>query len=581
MSTTQSLEEIQAIESTFERRGVLQNLLADMEEAHVTQTLTQTEDILSRTERDAFQKVVFQRLAQLNPSLAWGRLLELNTETPSTDLVRTIFQEWSRADLDQAVAQARTIGSNKSQTVYIGQRSSGIWTMEEALKLTAVEAILDERQDLSENTLRAIARDLGNEQIAISAIVSRKLEEAIADPARAWNELAVDLQNDSRNISTMTRVARIWIEDSGLAVLDQIRQSLSNQEVREGVVTNVLVEAARKDPTNALRYALTVEDDQYHSIVQRIAGNWARTDPHAALAAASEIEEVSARNSAEEAVISRWAYNDPRAVLEIIDGLPEHLQETAADSALWVLARESPEEAAQLVASMKSGSVRSTAARSVARTWMWEDHHAALAWVLNNPSIENERSSLLAYLMPSLAQTDPDLAMVTALSQPIEEDDSDTGLLDSTALGLEFDLISRLAFSDLDKAIELVPKVRDGLTKIMSYQTVSRQLLALGEVDRAFTLVQEASESDGPQIYTSLATAWAVVDPRELLGGMHRFPGKEVKSKAAMALIFTSGSSKKLSEEQVEEARKLLTQEHATLLEEGDAQLIENALLHH
>ena len=579
--TTQSLEEIQAIESTFERRGALQNLLANMDEAQVAQTLAQTEDILSWTERHAFQSAVFQRLAHLNPSLAWSRLLEVNTETPSTDLVRTVFQEWSRADLDEAIAQARTIGSNKSQTTYIGQRSSGIWTTEEHLKRTAVEAIMDERRDLSENTLRAIARDLGNEQIAISAIVGRKLEEAIGDPARAWNELAVDLQNDRSNVSTMTRVARIWIEENGLAVLDQIRQSLSNQEVRKSVVTNVLVDAARKDPANALRYALTVEDDKYNSIVQEVAGTWARTDPHAALAAASEIEEVSARSSAEEAVISTWAYSDPREVLEIIDGLPEHLQETAADSALSVLAREFPEEAAQLVASMKSGSVRSTAARSVVNSWMWVDHNAALAWVLNNPSIEDERSSLLAHLMPSLAQTDPDLAMATALSQPIEDDDSDSGLLDSTPLGLEFDLISSLSFSDLDKAIELAPAVREGLTKTKSYQTLSRQLISLGEIDRAVSMVQVAAESDGPQIYTSLATAWAEVDPRGMLDGMDRFPGKEVKSKAAMALIVTNSSSNKLSEEQVEEARKFLTDEHATLLEEGDAQSVESALLDH
>ena len=55
---------------------------------------------------------------------------------------------------------------------------------------------MQERTDLSDNTIRAIARDLDNEQIATSAIAQRKIEEAIDDPETAWNELAVDLQDD-------------------------------------------------------------------------------------------------------------------------------------------------------------------------------------------------------------------------------------------------------------------------------------------------------------------------------------------------------------------------------------------------
>ena len=549
-----NLEDLQAIDSAFERSKALRNLLVGMDEDQVIELLAQTEDIFSESDRNLLRSAMVQKLAHINPNVALARVLDWNREFPTRYFLMDVFREWARTDLEGAVARATTLESQ--------------W------REVALEAIVHERLDLSEDTLRSVARDLGNERIATSAIVSRKIEEAIDDPPRAWNELAVGLQDDRANISTMARVANAWVEASGLGVLDQIRQSLSNREVRQAVINNVLLNAAQDDPASAFDYALTVESDRFNSTIANVARVWARSDPRTALATAFEIENVSMRKSAEESIISTWAYMAPWELWETIDGLPERLRKTATERAMSELANESPEEAAQLVAGMESGPLRSAAAHRVINRWTFEDHTAALEWVLNEPAIEEERSSLLRDIIPSLAQNHPDLAMATALSVPIEDNESVNG-----AIGMEFSVVSTVSFTDLDKAIELFPQVREGPTKLVVFQTLSGQLISHGEIDRAFTMVKGVPESERPQFYTSLASAWAGFDAKGLLESMDRLPGEEVKSSAAMALLSMNNFSKELSDEQVEKARNFLTEDDAKTLEDGDTQALQRRLL--
>lgn len=553
-----NLEDLQAIDSAFERSRALRNLLVGMDQEQVLELLAQTEDIFSEFDRNLLRSAVVQKLAHINPNLALSRVLEWNREISSRDLVIFVFREWARSDLDEAVSRARTL--------------------EFQMKELALGAIVQERADLSEETLRAIARDLGNEKIAISAIVSRKIEEAIDDPAKAWNELAVELQDDRANILTLSQVARAWIEESGLGVLDQIQQSLSNPEMRRNVVNNILLNAANDDPASAFEYALTADGDQFYTSLATVVGVWARSDPRTALAAAAEIENLSMRNSAEESIISTWAYMEPRELWQIIDGLPERLHEIATESAISELVNESPEEAAQLVAGMESSTLRLAATQKVVSYWAFKDYKATLEWLLNEPAIEQDRSIFLGYIIPTLAQTDPDLAMDIALSLPIEDDVPDSDIYGIGAVGMEFNVMQNLSLTDLDKAIELFPQVREGPTKLASFLPVSQQLIGLGEVDRTFALVEGVPESERSKFYMALISTWAGFDAEGLLDSMDRFPGTEVKSRAAMALIAANWISKELSDEQIKMARNLLIEDDAKTLEEGDARMIKQAL---
>ena len=551
-----SLDEIASMRSASEQQLALRVLLSDLNEAQVVDLLTQSQDVFEDADRQGLHFAMIQRLAHQNPSRALSLALEMDNGYNTGVFVTSIFGDWAHSNLDEAVSHARTLN--------------------QYLKRAALNAIVQERTDLSENTIRAIARDLDNEQIATSAIAQRRIEGAIEDPETTWNELAIDLQDDPENSRTISRVATAWVEESGLSVLDQIYHSLTNTQTRDQVIRSVLAGVAQTDPEGAFNYALTLENDPFNSIASSIAGLWASFDPRAALTAAIGIEKASVRKAVAESVVRTWAFDEPKAVLESVNALPSDLQESAASAALNALTRESPKEAAGLVAAMESGSVKTSSARSVVSVWSDRDHSAALEWILNEPGVEGIRSDLLSSIMHTLVMIDPELAMSTALAQPIDEEESGFGMFGPAGLGMEFDVISSLAFSDVDTAIELLPQVREGPTKLMSYQAVAQSLLMKDEVDKAFNMIQQVPESDRKHVLQALSTTWAATDPKGMLKSMDRFPSQGDRSRAAVLLVMTNQYSKSLSEEQIEEAKKHLTEEHAKAIEEGDAQALQS-----
>ena len=552
-----SLDEIASMKSPSEQQLAIRVLLSDLEEAQVADLLTQSEDIFEDEDWSALHSAIVQRLAFQNPRRALSLVLDADNPYNLGPLVTHVFREWAHSNLDEAVSHARTLNPD--------------------IKEIALGVILRERTDLSENTIRAIARDLGNEERATSTITQRKIDEAIHDPETAWSEMALKLQDDRGNTSAILRIANAWVEESGLSVLDQVYESLTNIQVRQDVIRQVLFEAAQTDPKDAFNYAVAM-NDQYNSMVSVVASTWARSDPRSALSAAIEIKKVSARKAAAEEVVRAWARSEPRELLEGVDALPTDLQEAASVEALGEISIESPQEAADLVAAMDSGSVKTSSARSVVRMWSRRDHNAALEWILNEPGVEEIRSDLLYSIMHTLIEVDPRLAMTTALAQPIEESNSGTGIY-RAELGLEFTVISTLAFSDVDRAMELLPQVREGPTRFRAFETVAQSLLRNGEIDEAFNIAQQVPDSDREQFYLALTTAWAGSDPVGMLNSMNRFPSEDAMSRAALLLVMSNSTTKTLSDQQVEQAMKYISEEHAGALKEGDVDFLQSLIL--
>ena len=552
-----NLNEIASMRSASEQQLAIRVLLSDLEEAQVADLLTQSRDIFGDEDWSALHSAIVQRLAYQNPSRALSLVLDADNPYNLGGFVTHVFKEWAHSNLDEAVSHARTLNPD--------------------IKAIALGVILWERTDLSENTIRAIARDLGNEERATSTITQRRIDEAIDDPEKAWNELALELQDDRGNTSAILRIANAWIEESGLSVLDQVYESLTNTQVRQDVIRNVLAEVVHTDPEGAFNYAVTM-NDQYNSPVRVVAGIWAKSDPRSALSAAIAIKMMSARKAAAEEVVRAWARSGPKELLEVVDALPADLQEAASVEALSEVAIESPQEAADLVAAMDSGSVKTSSAGSVVRMWSRRDHNAALEWILNEPGVEEISSELLYSIMHMLIEADPQLAMSTALAQPIEESNSGTGIY-RAELGMEFTVISMLAYSDLEKAIELLPQVREGPTRLRAFEAVAQSLLRNGEIDEAFGIAQQVPDSDREHFYLALTTVWAGADPVGMLNSMDRFPSEDAMSRAALLLVMSNSTTKSLSDEQVEEAKKYISEEHARALQDGDVDFLQSLIL--
>ncbi|MXW52529.1 MAG: hypothetical protein F4X44_09080 [Gammaproteobacteria bacterium] len=552
IATVRSLEDILRIKSLFEQQLALHIFLSELDEAEVDDLLTQTQDVFPEDHRNELQIAIVQRLASQNPNRALSRVLEMFSDHEYMQAVSNVFREWAHSNLNEAVSHARTL--------------------DQIPKGLALSAIVHTRADLAESTLRAIALDLGNEQIAVSAIAQRKAKEAIRDPEKAWNEGAVPLQGDAANSETIARIGMAWVNESGLGVLDQIYQSLTDSETRQSIIRSVLEQIAHMDPEGAFNFALTIESDPNDSILRDLADNWANSDPRSALTAVSGIERESLRNAVADSLVNSWAQNRPKEMFEALDGLPAEFQEKALTAAINAMLRESREETAHFVVAMEPSSLKTTSARIIASFWSNQgDPWSALEWILDEPGFQDIRSELLSSIMDDLAKYDPELAMSTALDQPIDENGTGFGAL---SMGLEFDVISTLASWNLDKAIELLPQVRDGPTKIFATTRVAYSLIENDEIETAFDMAQQVPDTDRESFYLGLFTQWVLTDPVAALDSIDRFPSDEARSQMALMLIANDRYQKSLSDEQVEKAKKYLSDEQAKALEEGDSEVL-------
>ena len=196
-------------------------------------------------------------------------------------------------------------------------------------------------------------------------------------------------------------------------------------------------------------------------------------------------------NVVQRLLLESWAIVDPASVIDRIEQLPHHLQSLACEQALPELARTEPERTVELVQTLKNlGAGQSRTLRLIGTQWSSVDPSSAIEWVLSSPDIESESlEDVLKPALYSLVIENPIRALEIAAQQP-------------NSSRLEAFVISELALSDLDKAIELLPSVSQP-ARHLSTLWVADNAIELGDVDRALELVIKLEESSEEKIYWS------------------------------------------------------------------------------
>lgn len=541
--TVSSLDEIAQFTSPFKRTLELHILLSHASEEQVLKLLAETEGIEVR-KRLRVQKPILQRLAQLNPEKAYTQIALLEG-TDHSQLIYCVFMEWSSYDLEEAVEFASSLDDSE--------------------RIEALNGILTERSDLSEEERRLIARRLGNEQYAINLIMQEKLSKPIVNPEETWNELVGEVQENPGQFWMLATVARAWVEKDGMGILDEVSETITNTETRQFVLNSVLRLVTENDPDRAFEFALKLDNNPtgLHSLVLAVARSWVKFDPQSALKAVSGVERTSLRNRLEDSVVREWAYEKPREVLSLIESLPDSLHSTATTAAVSSLVQEDPQEAAEFVASM-SGSAKASAANSLLMSWTrGTDYESAIDWLLNEPQISDLKSLLLPQALSYLVSVDPQLAMQKALDQPISEDQ----------LGLEVTVIGHLSYQDPDEARDFLSKVRTGSTQTVAYQQVGMSFVRNGEIEKTLNLAQELPSSSRAEYFEPILETWTRYDHKGLLKSIDRLPSAEIQSKAALLLLENNERStnlSKLSKEDEKRVRQLLSEEDTEIFEDGD-----------
>lgn len=533
-NNAENLEDIEQLQSPFDQLSALYSLLARMDARQALDLLEESKDRLPAIDIKNLQLAIIQRLAQFDPKLALVHALDLESHGPS-QYVSSVFREWAQVDLDDAVANARSL--------------------DEHLRTSVVDAILSHRSDLSPDVQREIAQKITNEPVADALLAMHAVSRAKKDAEQVWNELASKLQDNTRQTALLSQVAIAWIDQSGPKVLEQIAASLTNSYTRQNVLQSVLDHVAITEPARAFEFALNNDTDFYNQIKESVVSAWAQTDPQTALNAVGIVRRGPLRKLLEKSIIRSWAEQSPRAVLERIDSLPPVHKEMATLAALGAIALNSPSEAVQVLSTLESGQTRRNAASQVVSVWSSQNAREALDWILNEPSIQDLKSRLLRTIANDLVHVDPHLAMSAALELPAVE-----------ASGMEAHIVHQLAWEDSDKAIELVGQVRYQDAKMRSYRNLGLALVSKGDGDKAMDLSKDIPEPLRVEYFQLIIPLWARDDAEGLLELVNQLPTQKFKSQAARELIQQNRWTKSLTETQLEAARTYLSETDAKLL---------------
>lgn len=530
--SVQTLKDILSLRTKFERQVALYGLLANANETRLLEHLNESKGIESSEFRNLTERVVFQRLAVLNPQRA---LDEVNTLPVNRheDLISTIFEELSLADLDEAKSYALQL--------------------DPALKHAALRGILKSRHKHADNTLLDIARQLDQETLAENFLAQAVAFSAHEDPAAAWSQIVFDGQPNMSQTEFLINVATEWLFQDGIAVIDQISESLKVEVVRDTVITAALHQIAQHDPRAALLEATKLTSKSRELVLRTIAQVWATIDPETALASIETMEIGKTLALLQESVIVAWAIDDPTGLLEVLSTVPEHFQGLAKEKALLAIARVSSEKAVSYLADLEDDDLRMKLAKEIATYWSEQDPHAALDWVLQENFTTNvQQAETLMIVLGSLAMKDPELAFQTARDQPIV-------LRGQYYRGMEVTVIQNLVETNIDQALAMLPDIRSaGLTQTHAYSEVGRAMIRDGQYDRALKLGERLSERGRKNYNGSLMYQWAMSNPETLFENLDKLPSDQLKDQAARGLVRYNQETKALDSQQMEHVASFL-----------------------
>lgn len=539
-SPIRNLDEIVKLRGPLERNTVLLNVLKQSDEDQVLDLLVQTRQ-LDPPARLHTQAFVIQRLVRINPLRA---LTEVQQFRPPRIryLLAELFREWVQFDLDSAISRAKALSH--------------------ADKHVALEVILNERSDLSVTQRFEIARQLGHEQLAHEFIMQEIKSEALKEPERSWREIVEEAQNEPGQIKLLTEIAKIWVKQSGLGVLDQMRKSLDNSLTRSLITTVALREVARTNPSTAFEYAMNLDNDPQNKSKFAVVQKWAESDPHGVLHAMSSMEHTGQYWLLLDRLIDTWSSYHPLTLLTDFDSLPSDVGESAIKEAVSAIARSSPQEAAEILSAMedmKNDNLKLDAARSVFFLWSLGDMDAALDWILNDAGMKGIRSRLVTSAMFTLVNRDRDIerALKIALELPIGENE----------IGPEAVVVAQIASRYTETAIQYMSKVREGPTKTEAYSCLGYVLARKNMTTRALKLLQQVPDYAKEQYLAQVLGGWAKYHPKRLFESLDDLPSKEIASTAAFSLLFYDPQYEPLSPEQIETVKTYLTEEDAKQLE--------------
>ena len=409
------------------------------------------------------------------------------------------------------------------------------------------------------------------DQVSVEPVVEEPLSvegdggsDAIStSPDVQWrSNFGEGAEHQTDSIWQLGRIAVAWWKQDGLRILDEIYDVPLSAAAKDAVANIVLNEAIKEDYASTFNSALRLNDGNRFWILSKIAIDWGREDPLQALAtiANAGVRSHSDKVSFLKNVITSWSQTQPDELMQSLASLPSSLRAFGEQSALEEIARRDPVKAAEFVTTLTDPRRVFSLCKDVARSWIEIDANEALEWVnsaqLKSLGIQRE---MQAVALGELAKIDPNRALNLALAEP----------LDLPLGGLELEVITKVANTNVDVALDMLPRIRvAGQGYVKAYAHVGKVLVHHREVARALELANEVEESVRGNYYDRVTRQWAIDDPVALLRDIELLP-VEYRSVAARNLIFANQQTSALDLDQLNSATKYMSENDLLKLQEN------------
>ncbi len=537
---------------TFERKATIVSWVAALSDDEILSWLEQSTEPswqVSPANRTELQTTLLQKLSTTAPERAIDFALERDNPQQTYSMSSTVFHVWANTDIDSAVARVKELNEQTPFSNYL------------------LGTVLSARDDLSLERMREIAVELGDESSAFRFYFRNLVQGDLENPRESWYEIInianrESVQNTTAN--ALSRVAVAWVQEKGLDVLDELVSSISNDSEYSSILHVIFNGISEDQPEEIFDYIMSNLGDRATEIVQRsrITYSWAQKDPKGMLAKVSTLPASRFRQSLISSAVWRWAENNPRQLLDQIELVPPSERDGASSSAIRVLTRTSPKEAAQYVMQVSDEELQVQLARSFIEEWVYKDVEGAKKWVLDLPVANPMRKSLMQRLIDTLVYTDSKEAFELALQQPMEENEFFGGGME---VGQELSVVQSIIYQDIDTAIELLPRVR-GAGKSIAFSMVGSSLIEEGNVQQALQLANQLTEKQQIKYFQGIAMGWAYSDPQGLIKAFPDFPDA-AKSRAALSIVLTHETEGTFSDEEITDFEKRITPEDKKLLD--------------
>ena len=523
-----NLKNLDTASNDYTRSVALRAMLSSSDQQRVISLLEQSKEIRPEDQRLTAQIEIFRRFAVFDPMEAMKHTFDIAWNRRAA-IVKAIFLEWATSDVDAAIAHAKTLGS--------------------ADRRNALDAILRIRDDWSADRIQELSLEFGLESVGAKVLEQIQITRAFHDPRAAWNALLIDAQIDNLQTDSLATILELWVAREGFNVVSEAIESFHETDFPRGILAPILTPIAEDDPLHAFELINKFGENTRNAAAFTVVDVWAETDPVAAMDAIAEfdIHPTYVKDNLMQNIGRVWAESAPH---EAFQNLPKYFSsyylQSIRGKALQQIVRDSPQDAVDILNEIPNG-IKDLGGDLV-EEWASADARSALNWISSQE--ESLQPVLLRNVIPALVETDPDLAMSTALNHTIAEGQ----------IGLEYEVIRILAQTDVHRATALLAQVRDhDDTRKRAYSELGRALVRQNESSAAIEMGSDLPESLQGDYFRDIINQIFNTDAVELYEILDLLPQRKYQQEAAQYLIWDSGfggnSHRYFTDKQLEEIR--------------------------